>query len=542
MKRGKKRNAVLGLQWDGSDAGRMRTWHAPVLSRLGVTPVLWSLPARPRGDAADFIQAVRARLGPEKDVVVPMGYGGAVHPLLCSDELEKELAWGVSNPWSTGVKDVFGVTAAALAPRVPDFSRPRAIELYAQAGFTHICAGWTVRSAPFKRGKLTIVPFTPMLPAAGTPAELSKLFSRTLDGSADAFLMVDAARFPSAEALTAYLDALLASLAAAGYTAAAPKTLLGKAGAESSGAPADPWPGLPVQIARNRISFLAQIQRKKRKKNDEYRAILDGLSFSSLWDEGRADIGAPAETREKTLVAHMQGDVTLAGTAFDARMSGGRFLGIAKQGRFLTPNAPAQSSMTIGGKTYRFKSRSAISFEGDAGTGLRDDLVLEFGSPRGGMDAGRLGIEYEFRGDASELCITAVLKYPNLQGRETVDAVTPLSFIVAEQGPDSPIQIAVENPDGFASSLSLEESEGWRAVPGTRWRIRGIELRAAPGMEKKLGICFFRVVKARGKLMVEANPFGCPHAIPAALVSGKTETHSLAMDLVKEGTRQRGGA
>ena len=65
-----------------------------------------------------------------------MGFSGACHPLLNLDELDKELSWGLKNPWGTGLTDVLNLRTRVLIPRVADLVRPGALKLYAERGFT----------------------------------------------------------------------------------------------------------------------------------------------------------------------------------------------------------------------------------------------------------------------------------------------------------------------------------------------------------------------------------------------------------------------
>jgi hypothetical protein len=538
MKRESVRNAVLGLQLGGAGLDRAREWSNPVFSRLEQVPVLWNLPALPRS-AGGIIDELRRRLQSGRDLIVPMGYSGAIHPVLALEEIQKELAWGSSNPWSTGVKDLFGVETRVLAPRIPDFRRPQAAKAYLEAGFSRICLRWPDRNGPCRKGGLTLIPFIPLLPVRGTSTEVSRSLGRAIGKRSGPLVMVDLSRFESADLLAGYIDALLAFFPAAGYTLAPPETLLGGKAQDLAESLPEAWADIPAQPLRRNIAAISYLQRKKKKKNEDFRKILEHLSYCGAWDVGSTDKGMHEDkTREKTLVAHMQGDVMLAGSEFDVRMSGGRFFGLVRHGAFITPNVPASSYLTIMGKTYHFKSRSAISFEGDAGTGLRDDLLLD-----AALDGGRLSIEYEFRGDAPELFISVSMKYPRFQ-TQTVDAIAPLILSLAEIGPEGSAEIAAVYPDGSTAQYALGESDGWKAVPGMSWQVRtsmgGIALHASPVSEKKWGLCFFRVVKTRGRRYVEVNPFGSPDPIPAALIGGRTEAHSLLIGLPK--TRSKGGA
>jgi hypothetical protein len=289
---------------------------------------------------------------------------------------------------------------------------------------------------------------------------------------------------------------------------------------------------------RWKLALSSPLQKKKRKKGEEYRQILNALSLpggaASFGDDPLYHEASVKHPKEKTLVSHMQGDVTLAGKDFDAKLSCGRFCGIARQGRFLLPNILASSFITINGKTYPFKSRSSISFEGEAGTGLRDDLVID-GYLEKQDSTAHLIVEYEFRGDAPELLISSVLRYPRLTAGQTVDMLAPL--VISLMAVKNTVRVGVDAtcPDGSHSVYDIAGADGWKAVPAMMWSLDSpdarIVLSCAPPGERKWGLCFFRLVKRKGLRILEANPFGSPIPVAGSIVSGKTEASGLLIGL-----------
>ena len=55
---------------------------------------------------ASLVRTLHARLERGGDGITSAGFSGACHPLLNLDELDKELSWGLKNPWGTGLTDV----------------------------------------------------------------------------------------------------------------------------------------------------------------------------------------------------------------------------------------------------------------------------------------------------------------------------------------------------------------------------------------------------------------------------------------------------
>ena len=99
-----------------------------------------TFPPSPRMDLvrkrASLARTLHDRMDRTGDALTSMGFSGACHPLLNLDELDKELSWGLKNPWGTGLTDVLNIRPHVLIPRVPDLARPDALKLYTDRGFT----------------------------------------------------------------------------------------------------------------------------------------------------------------------------------------------------------------------------------------------------------------------------------------------------------------------------------------------------------------------------------------------------------------------
>jgi hypothetical protein len=230
------------------------------------------------------------------------------------------------------------------------------------------------------------------------------------------------------------------------------------------------------------------------------------------------------------LVAHMLGDVALAGRDFDVKLSGGRFCGITRRGSWLLPSRPALSYLRIQGRTTPFRTLSSFSFEGENGTGLREELGIE------GENGSRLSIEYSFCDDSPLLSVSAEISYPHLPDTRIVEEYAPLAIALAELPKGGTITLEAIAPDESATTITLAEKSGWVLLPGAVHRIvradgGSIRLQFSPRDGKRWGIPFFRVVKARGGRYLEMNPFGSYAPVPAAVLGGKRETFSLLLGL-----------
>ena len=531
------RKIFLGIQWDASSWDDVPLWCDFLFGRLGKAPVCWNFPALPQDGRAGgraraaFVKTLARRMGDAGDAVLPMGFAGACHPLLSLDELEKELNWGMKNPWGTGVTDAFGVRPSILVPRMPDFRRPQAIEAYRRHGFPRIgiAGGGAFRLFRHPAG-VEVFPFVRIPVADAKPSR------RPIPPRGDLFLMLDLTGLSSlrplealfAQAIDPLLPVASASFPVASATAEAPARLYG---------PRFDCRLFPPPRVRDALEAVVPLARKRRKKVEEYREVLSTLSPGAPRDQeregGRESAGGGGTAMEARLpVAHMLGEVTLAGSDFDVKLSGGRFCGIVRRGEALLPARPVRSYIRVGGRTQSFRTKSSFSFESDRGTGLREELVLDGPAGLGGS----LDIEYTFRDDSPLLTILADIRYPRLGADDVVEELTPFSIALTECRAAS-ASVEASAPDGSTAVYTVSDRDGWVAVPGAAHAIalRGgdrLVLRFAREEARCWGLPFFRVARSFGrKAILEVNPFGCPAPLPVRWVSGRRRTFALLLGI-----------
>ncbi len=242
--------------------------------------------------------------------------------------------------------------------------------------------------------------------------------------------------------------------------------------------------------------------------------------------EGGRGTGAvePEARRDLRLVAHMLGDVVLAGQDFDVRLNGGRFHGLVRKGSDVTPAGPAASYLRLRGRSRPFRGLSSFSFDSDAGAGLREELRLD------GFPDGSLSIEYGFREDSSFLTISAEIRYPVLDPAGTVDEHAPLVLTLAESR--EPAWVDSSAPDGSKGRHLVSPGSGWVMVPCASLRVRNprggwLVLRVPPEENRGWGLPFLRFRRAMGRYLLEANPFGGYGPVPASTLSGIRERFTL---------------
>jgi hypothetical protein len=272
------------------------------------------------------------------------------------------------------------------------------------------------------------------------------------------------------------------------------------------------------------------LSRKKRKKNEEFAALLSQLGSASDGSTAGAGESVKDPHRELRLVAHMLGDVSLAGSGFDVRLQGGRFSGITRQGRELMPVRAARSYVRTGGSPWHYRTVSSFSFESDHGTGLREELRID------GKEGSLVSIEYSFRDDSPLLSIALEMRFPDFPPGAQVDEYAPLALPLRLLKKGETATLEASAPDGSASSVEVSERTGSACAPGALHRIRRVDggwivLHFGSHGGPSWGLPSFRVVRARGARILEANPFGSYAPQPGSSLSGRHARFSLRLGL-----------
>ena len=535
------RRVFLGVQWDSGSWNDLPSLCGCLLERTAALPLHWNFPA-PSPDCSRKTRAwLEKSLGPRlesgADAALPMGFAGACLPFLNLDELEKELAWAMKNPWGTGIADLFGIRPSVLLPRLPDLARAEAVKLYAAHGFTRLGVCTEGAHSWFGRGELGCFTCS-RLPLAASDSLPPFLFSlRKLTAPRrDLFLMLDLSG-ASLERVREAADGIAASLLVPEKASFA---LVGNPppGMPGDGKPVDriDWSPFPDPILRRKLGATAGLARRKRKKNDDYRELLSRLSPS--FAHGPEETPPSPPRLGTRLLAQMLGEVVLAGNVFDVKLAGGRFCGIVSGGREVLPSRAAVSYLRVGGRAWPFQTRNSFSFESDGGTGLREELAIDAG------DGSSLTVEYAFRDDCPMLQVTAEIRWPVIGGAPLVEEHAPFVMSLRELDRGESAVVEAVSPDGGVTTARITDS-AWVLVPGAEHRVPlqggpSLVLRPATVEPRDWGVMSFRVARDRRRRFLEANPFGGWAPVPAEILSGKSERFTLLVGLEETPVAARG--
>ena len=515
------RRVLVGVQWDGACWTRAPLLADRILRVLHAVPLHWNLPAFPsdEGKPSPVIPVLRERLASAGDTLLAMGCTGACQPVLGLGELDREIAWGLRNPWSTGLVDVLGQRPAAAAPRLVDLERPDAAEAFLRHGLRLV---GIADGGPFvvtSHHGLRVFPYARVpVPGVGR-TRLDAELRRLLASDGDVFVMLDLSALPPAPGAAVPLIETLAERVLGSGRSVVPlveaaldaQHYANRRTVNGAGA----WRLFPAIPLRRRIASVEKARQKRRRHAEETRDLLARLSAGTP-DPPPPPPEVPRRYTDRGLIAHMQGETTLAGAAFDVSLAGGRFCGLVHGREALTPQRPAGSWVRAGGRTIAARGRSAFSFEGDGGTGLREDLVLEPG--------GSLVVDYAFRADDTVLTVEGSWIFPELSAGAVVEEWAPLVLALADLAPGQDIGVDFEAPDDSRGASLITERDGWCTVAGSRFRVKAGDrevLLEARGGEPAWGVFLFRIARARlGRRVLEVNPAGAVGPVPAGSLAG----------------------
>ncbi len=520
---------LLGIRWDASSWEQAPRLVDRVLQSFRDVPLHWVLPSLPcDGSRQPRVVSVLRRRLDAGDVLLSAGFSGAFHPLLSPNELEREVAWGIHNPWSTGLGQALGARPVAMVPWWADLDRPEAARIYLKHGLGTVGVSGDRSFAFAAANGLRVFPCVryPRLGASkGSETALGWRVRGLLLRHSKLFVLVDLDRI-SREPESS--ERVLESLARLLLGSRRPFARLPDHDREAGGEPT-PTRGEPVSTGelRRRLDMAAHLRSKKRPSSADTRTLLSVLAPCSPVPDPAPY--APPRLSERGLIAHMQGEAILSGRRFDLGLAGGRFCGLRDRGGPLTPPRPVASWLRVGRKLVRFRGQTAFSFEDSAEVGLREELVLESGGQ------GSIVVDYAFRGDDPRLWIEGTVTLGDIGPAVTVEESALFALTIAEVGRGAGAVVEVETPDGSRRTCPISSASGWQLLAGSAFRVpthRGTAVLADGGKRRHPGwtVLLFRVAAGAGRRRyLEASPVGCAGPLPAARLAG-LERFSLTVD------------
>lgn len=475
---------------------------------LETIPVHWHLPSvaleqfdrtYPRTHST-----LRMRLA-TGDMLLPSGFGGGSHVLLLPEDVVCETEWAFSNPWGSGVADVFETPDRVIMPTVTDWWRVSVRKIYT-TGRT-VCL---LESRPPGRspnacrihvvgGKGTLAELPVIHQYADGGAALLRALKRCTSTRAGGAMVV--ATKDSLPRLLASLSRVpkhkrrvrIVSLRGMLRRLSAETTLgsqrMGRSrnsnellhqrdrrcGIRASATPIDHFRLSGVGYSRDAINESLRRARSgegtagcDRNKSSARRLLLGTSPFAET--ASRMESGPPPLSQERVLIADMNGSVVLEDESMSAYFTSGRLSGMEIEGTRINLEYPAQTFFRVDGRMYRCVPAGAYSFEGDGTRGLRSRLVTDIA----GTDRPTTVIvDHIFAEGYPHLFISVDVTYPPLSSEQMVNAFAlfEMSIRTRVSARDTASEVRARYPNGeYADGAQIEE-DGSRIYYGTSFTV-----------------------------------------------------------------------
>jgi hypothetical protein len=465
---------LFGIRWNNPsievisrETERFLDWitRIPIFREVSV---YWNIPCTPfleekTGNLPHLITLIKKRIKSNKDKIFPMGYSGAILPLLSAAELDKEVSWCIANPWSSGIEDIFGIKPDTIIPVTTDLKRNTIIETFIKSGFSRV--GTSVPGNEKADSRIETFTFTPVYPES---VRQLKIIAKK-QGSAlnyplylffDLSLIEETVKNPfEFDAMSDFLD-VLAQRFTLTTTGAIKNANNGKG---IFNIPRDQvQPNHPA--IRASIRSLEKVRNSAKKTDIQYKNILKGLSFSGLIHakSRKKSEEPPFPPKDRITIADMQGNAILSGEAFDAVFSGGRLIGLTANKKQLLPGIASEEFITTTGTMHRFRTASVSSIESERIRGLRVIGKIFISEEH---EAGEHVTEYVFVEDSPYLLITMHIRYPGLSGIETIDSITPFELLLFSLDENEKASVAAYSGDSHTPEI-IPEEESVRVLSG----------------------------------------------------------------------------
>lgn len=299
-------------------------------------PVVWNAPSAPFAGGTKGARANRPAIRNHTSYLfVPMGLTGAPWDLLSDEERKREIEWSTENPWATGCVDSrFGNPGLVAGRAVPGSEANPAGIIVACITETLSPSRGTVISAEVD-GVNRVLPVLPISDFdTAQPARSLKRWERNLSrhrrsDSLHGVLLLEVRSAPDVEHLGTALQAVceLRQRKLADLVRLAPPAEWPETPEPITFAAAVHAPDLHAAIHATRV-------RKQRKTRANTRELLETLAWGGALptSDGKRQLAAARQrlkSESREFVASMMGDISLAGSSFDACFSSGRFCGFS---------------------------------------------------------------------------------------------------------------------------------------------------------------------------------------------------------------------
>ncbi len=508
----------------------------------------WNLAVQPLLDtdyppAEQSLATLQERVAQGTDHLVPMGYCGALHPLLVREELEREIAWMHESPWRDDGRDLLLPPPTVIMPWGSDLHRESTAEFLREAGLV-----WSTGAVDAGKGqnlRFEGAAGTFLVPVVMTNAGARDVYRRVKAAAQHARPLMVLAEIcdPDEDAgLESAVEALVRT-AKRGTALEWPRlsdclTEGGAAGKADQALPVDP---------SHRASWIEawRLRRAEATGEDRIRSIL--ARFAPEQRRSCAPLPQPShEKRERILIASMLGTAELVEDHASASFTDGRLTAIAgPAGEYPLP-LPVRSYVTVESgrrvSDYPFQTDSAFSFEAEGIRGLQESLSV--GAP-GEESPSTISLEYFHVDGFSCLLVNVSIRHVGDTADARVLTYAPIEIPLFSLARRDHVVATSLYPDGSSAGLGLDAHERTAELAGTGFffspaisRLPQTVDRAEPPYlmiafpdsgESCTDILPVRVARNGRGWVLYANPRGSYRRFPRSAVAGTEERFSMML-------------
>ena len=470
----------------------------------------WNIPSYPLFERKrkSIFDILKDRAENGDDVLLPMGYSGACHSLLVTEELRREIKWSLHNSAGSGLTDRFQSISSLFFPMAPDPFRDAAIQLYEEAGITHVLwlenQGRDTLFFDVENKRISETVQTICFPSADIGKRL-----RTLVKSRDSRLHILLPLFPDLKSAKSYGDWLVGVLHAVERRFRIETPCMQPLSTEHAYPESSKAHQIVVPFNRTMHIDLQKISGYRSKREIQaatYRNLLQSYGpYTRSKSRRKKTTSSPAVGRERQNIAAMSGSAAIYGEGFTAHFESGRFLGLQRPGSE-TPLPPAADSYCrFNGEKRAYRTIGTFSIEDRNLRGLREVETLEV---QGIETPGSLRIDYFCVEDYPYLFINCWSRYPGVPGLWEMERAVPLemTLITIEKG--SSLSLHSLYPDGSRSHIRPQKPPWQQNMAGGLFCADCGGVFMCLGFPPPtIGYCAFRIEENETQYRLKAAPF-----------------------------------
>ncbi len=463
----------------------------------------------------NLIFEIKTRIKTTGDVVIPIGYTGAIHPFLTDEELRKELEWSKVNLKQSGITDLFKTAPNMLFPIIPELNRKNAFDIYKSCGYKYIGIPQKPEHVnPFNiidSESINLISFVEYY--KNTDFNFIKLLKKKLNQQSNDLILMLCYRHSFYDSsgkdyeyisiidilneLEKYFNITICSF---NSIDAANKDLTQELSVYD-------LPGYP-DIRKRGLNSIKYRKKNKDIEKMDFNIILNLFNpLNSIEDISESKPLENSFHNSRQNVSSMHGEVILSGNIFSISFLKGHFNGIIKQDKPVSVHKPSQSYVIVSGKKYKYKLLNAFSIEGDRTRGLRSNMLLTINQNNFNFISDFIFVE-----DFPYLIITSYIQYPEIGPEAILQQIAPIEIPLFYFNIQDKIDVTCIYFDDSNVKYSIDTKSDLHVLIGSTFYFQfgdtGIIFGFPLEREPLIGTVQIKIKKLKKRYLLSINPFG----------------------------------